>query len=1274
MEAAMERYNSNSIKAEKQEQVESPFSSNEWEQMFDSLEHSAMILDHTHKVLFVNSATQKLLKKNSNQLVGKKCYEIFHGTVNPIDGCPMEKLLSNKKQNKVNAQVDEAGHNFMVSCSPVFINGEKNPKIFHLALDISERIKAEEQAVQNAATQELISYISTKVINSDVENTNNIFSNSLEKIGDFFKADRGFLFLFDSKKCKISEKHEWRREGIGPHIDNFLELSCEKDLPWFANKINKIKNIYIAHIKQSSMSTAEKQYFIKQGIHSLLAVPICYKQKLYGFIQFDYVTFKSIDCEKIFPVLQTVGEIMLQALANKEAHLNLKRERDFLDLLMNNIPDNIYFKDNQLRFTKINNSQAKALGINKPEDAIGKRDGYFFESNFGQQAQLDENAIIVNNKIIKDKEEKVIRSDGKLFWASATKVPLIDDMGENHGIVGISRDITERVLRRKKNENINKLTTYLLGPDEIFQKLKNVLDKMVETLDLSFARIWLVRPGDICDTTCRFGPQKGTASNCKNGHNCLHLVASSGNNTRLNGSRKRIPIGYYKVGKTANSPELKVVSNDITNDTLIEYPNWAKKNKLKAFSGFRLKAEDNSTLGVIGIFSKHKISTDDASLLGSLSHDISQVLFSYNSKMAIKYSEIKFRALFDDAPIGYHELDKDGIIVNVNKTELDLLGYSAGEMIGKPVWTFACGNTVKKRVLSKLSNGRASKKGFETTILTKDGRTLPIFVYDKILQDEYGKFIGIRSTLQDNSARKKAETKLSESEEKFRSISQAATDAIISADQSGNVIFWNSAAFKIFGFTENEILGQSVEMLMPLSYRKIHSGALQKIKNGHKPTVMDKAVELVGRHKNGKEFPIELSVSTWKASGQYYFSAIVRNIEQRKTIEKQLQQSHKMEAIGTLAGGIAHDFNNILGAIMGYAELSIDDVDPKSITNENLKKLLISANRAKDLVKQILLYSRMDDYKSQPLQIHETVNETLDLLRATIPTTIRFNKNIQADKSLIMGDSGQIHQILLNLCNNAVQAIGNRAGTLAVTLKVVSEKGATNGTPTRKKGEYVKLAITDNGCGMHQSILDKIFDPFFTTKDVGEGTGLGLSVIKGIIEKMNGYINVKSKIDFGTTFTVFFPSTQEKATKDIITIAGEPTGDESILLVDDEIDLVDITKTKLEKLGYTVTCATDCMKALELFQNNADKFDVVITDQAMPVMTGKELSKSILKIRPNIPIILWTGYSDTIDETEALDLGIKRFMYKPVNIRDLVGIVRDVLDVKIPTMQEDNYN
>jgi len=380
--------------------------------------------------------------------------------------------------------------------------------------------------------------------------------------------------------------------------------------------------------------------------------------------------------------------------------------------------------------------------------------------------------------------------------------------------------------------------------------------------------------------------------------------------------------------------------------------------------------------------------------------------------------------------------------------------------------------------------------------------------------------------------------------------------------------------------------------------------------------------------------------------------------------ERQLQLLMKMQAIGTLAGGIAHDFNNILFPILGFTELTMEDVPADSQAHTNLEEILKATNRAKDLVQQILTFSRQSDYERKPLRVHFIVKEALKLLRASIPTSIEIQSELNEDCGPIKGDPTQIHQVVMNLCTNAYHAMAESGGTLKVSMEeIVIGIDDMLENIGMKYGPHVHLRVSDQGVGMEPAVLERIFEPYFTTKEPGKGTGLGLSVIHGIVKNHGGHIRVNSSPGHGTTFDVYLPIIEETEIEDETDAeVKDAHGTEHIMVVDDEETIVTMERKILERLGYRVTSNTDSIEALREFTDHPEMYDLVITDMTMPHMTGDLLAKKMLDIKPTLPVILCTGFNERISEEKALELGIAKFVMKPVITDELTDAIRTALD------------
>ncbi len=390
----------------------------------------------------------------------------------------------------------------------------------------------------------------------------------------------------------------------------------------------------------------------------------------------------------------------------------------------------------------------------------------------------------------------------------------------------------------------------------------------------------------------------------------------------------------------------------------------------------------------------------------------------------------------------------------------------------------------------------------------------------------------------------------------------------------------------------------------------------------------------------------------------------------QKRLQDQLQQAQKMEAIGALAGGIAHDFNNILTPIIGYAEimrLTLENgkVHEKSTILRDLNQILQAGMRAKDLVNQILTFSRQQDHQAKPLQIHTVIREALKLLRSSIPTSVEIRESIVDHDTLVLADPTQIHQVVMNLCTNAYQAMRDSGGILAVELshQEIQSDGQGISDLHLLPGAYLLLKISDTGIGMEQMVLDRIFDPYFTTKRLGEGTGLGLAVVRGIVKNHHGSITVCSRPKEGTSFHIYLPRiTQEEAKKETPLPEHPPTGTEHILIIDDEPTITLLERRLLEGLGYHVTSISDPLEALQLISAHPDGCDLVLTDMSMPGMNGAELAQKILQIRADMPIVLCSGFSELINEKKAKAIGVREYVMKPLIRNEIAQAIRRSLD------------
>ena len=498
----------------------------------------------------------------------------------------------------------------------------------------------------------------------------------------------------------------------------------------------------------------------------------------------------------------------------------------------------------------------------------------------------------------------------------------------------------------------------------------------------------------------------------------------------------------------------------------------------------------------------------------------------------------------------------------------------------------------------------------------------------------------------------------SQMRKQFEVIAETIPVPLLILNEAGEIYFANLNAQKTYGYSAE-------------TFFELNASALYHSPEDRKrfvKTLLDKG-EVNGfrtdlKKSDGSVFPAILFSRRFDFDGQPSHLTVVHDLTELIALEKQLQQAHKMESIGTLAGGIAHDFNNILSIILGNTELVLDDTPDWNPAHHNIQQIKTASLRAKDVIRQLLSFSRKTEQEQKPMDISPVLKESLKLIKSSLPSSIEIRENIPDFCHTILADTTQIHQVLINLCTNAAQAMSENGGVLEIAVNTFNRETNIEGEfDNLPAGNYLELIVKDTGSGIDAKTVEKIFDPYFTTKEVGKGTGMGLAVVHGIIKNHNGYIYVNSAIRKGTCFTIFFPIVADPPEPKSCTIVDTyPQGTETILFVDDEEDIVEIVAQVLTKLGYKVEAFTSPAKALEMFKANPDDFDLVISDMTMPQMSGKILSNKIKALRSDIPIIICTGYSSLMDEKESKIAGISAYAMKPVSMTEMSKLIREILD------------
>ncbi|MDA8126293.1 MAG: PAS domain S-box protein [Deltaproteobacteria bacterium] len=873
-------------------------------------------------------------------------------------------------------------------------------------------------------------------------------------------------------------------------------------------------------------------------------------------------------------------------------------------------------------------------------------------------------------------EMEFYRKNGETLWMETTLSFLRDQAGNRCGIVAVSREITERKRfqekLRKKNEALaalNQLSRTLAAHFSLSAACKAAVGQVAETLRLDAALLFI---------------RKG---------NQLHLIAGLPEPNHQGIAEASVhQVGECLCGLAVSTGKPIYVSN-IWED---QRCTWQECRN----AGFRSFAALPLRLGgeVIGLLGAASVAEQDfATASHYLETAADQIAISiHNARLLdqtraytaqlqqaiaeretsqhrlesrereLTSAHLMLKNILNTVPARIFWKDRDGRFLGCNALFARDAGHERpDQIVGKTDFEMGWRDRAERyrnddRQIMETGEARI---GFEEPLTRSDGETIVLLTSKIPLRNEDGVITGILGTYQDITERKQAEEALRDSEAMLRSVFLAVPHAILVLNANRIVLTANEAAYEIFGYRREELIGRNSRFLYFSDEEYLQTGAALY---GNSLTTGASTIEVRMRRKEETEIWALLSAAPLRV-GNFATGAVVAvmDMTRRKVLEGQLRQSQKMEAIGTLAGGIAHDFNNILSAIMGYTEIAIADPALGERLRGYLRQVYGAGERARDLVKQILAFSRQGEGKLQPLRVSPIIKEVLKLLRASLPSTIQIRQELQSEEDTVLADATQIHQVLMNLCTNAAHAMRERKGELRIALFPVEVEPDDPLTTCHglAPGRYLKLTVSDTGSGIAPEIMNRIFDPFFTTKKKDEGTGMGLSVVHGIVKGCRGTVTAESEVGKGASFHVYLPLLTDAPVGKSGQLKEElPGGTERILFVDDEEVLVQLGKDMLKNLGYEVTGMTGSLEALEIFRTQPDRFDMVITDMTMPNLTGIELAQEVMRCRPEVPVILCTGFSEDLTPEKAKFFNLRELLMKPLLISQLATAIRRHLD------------
>jgi PAS domain S-box-containing protein len=1112
-------------------------------------------------------------------------------------------------------------------------------------IDNTERKTSEPTLTRTRAFGLLVKALSNQLINLPYGQIDTMITNTLELIGEFVLADRSYVFQFSNDMRRMDNTHEWCAETVDPQINKLKQLPTE-DYPWWMEKINHNKVINISRIADMPADALPEKLLLEaQDIKSLLVIPLVSDAHPFGFIGFDSVHYERRWHPEIISILKLAGGIIANALQRIQIEHFIQSE---LDLAIKLNSSSSFQETLQICLhaaisvsgldcggiylvNRHDETISLAFHVGLPHLFVEQAATYTFDSPHAQ--------LILQGKPIYQQFSSInIERNEALLTENLQAIAIIpiSFKGEVIACINIASHTLTRIpeFARKGMESV----TAHIGAaiiqarhEKEIAEAKNNLETLFDTIE-DFLFI-IDMEGTVIHTNAHVQKQLGYSPENLKGKHILDLH----------------PEEQHDQAKK------NIAAMCAGTDTSCRVP-------LKTGSGSLIPVETKVTFGV----------WNNQQVLFGISRDVSKRMLSEQS---LTESEKRFRELTKLLPLPLFETDTNGTITYTNRKSFEVFGYTQEDLLqGISAAQFFIPEQQQKSAndFETITQERTQPQEFKAVRM--DGSRFPALLYSSpIIQN--GVESGTRCIVVDLTEIKKAEKAVRKSllqariVNEFQSLIDNIPGTVYRTNDLDRTTILSMASEFQQSYTAEALekeLFESGAMIHPEDSNAVSASnlILKTEKTSH---------ALIYRviMKNGSIRWVEdRKTSVFSSNGLFTgIDGILFDItdritaqEEKRQLEAYLRKTQRIETIGTLAGGIAHDFNNILTPILGYAEMGVLSPNNVEPTHEYFTEIMRAAERAQNLVSQILTFSRTREISMAIVSVQSIVDEALKLLRPSIPSTIAIKQHVGTPCGNILADPSQIHQVVVNLCTNAFQAMEQSGGVLTIELREIRpDAGIRRVLPKLKAESYVQLNISDTGSGMDEPTMERIFEPFFTTKSVNKGTGLGLSVVHGIITSFKGEITVESKTDQGSTFRVYLPVINEKAV--VSSVKEHPIkGNGRILFVDDEPATREIMTMMITKLGFNIEALSSPRQALELFRQQPRRFDLIITDLTMPEMTGIELAGELHKTLPELPVILMTGYGKEIESTEPLsNYGISRFMKKPVNMKQLAATINEVI-------------
>ena len=915
----------------------------------------------------------------------------------------------------------------------------------------------------------------------------------------------------------------------------------------------------------------------------------------------------------------------------------LEQERLTLRMLIDNLPDGLFLKDRESRFTFANQFIAELMGAPDPSLLQGKTDSDFYAKEVAATFRADDRAVMESQKSLINKEESTSLS-GRQRWFLTTKVPLVNTRGAVTGLLGITRDITQRKELERKNQQ---------------------LATLVESSDDAIVGYDLNR----------------------------RITVWNGGAERLYG---------YTEGEMVGTPTSQTIPPELEEEARLMREQVMQGGQVTRYETTRLRKDGSKIMVSLSLSA---IRDTEGRIVGmaSTAHDITG---RKRAEEALRDSKRQLTDIIDFLPDATLAIDREGHVIIWNKAIERMTGIPAAQMIGRGdhAYTIPFYGEAREHLMDFVHKD-CEEIPVRYSSITREGDTLSAevfcnalynnkgaWVYSKVspLCDKSGSIIGVIESIRDITERKQAEEVLRESQRRLSDIVDFLPDATFAIDTEGTITAWNRAIEQMTGKTKEQMLGRrNYEYAIPFYGRRYPM--LVDLIFDNREEIKEKYafVDRRGDTPVGEGFAPLLR----EGKGAHFWGAAtilrnergkivgaiesIRDITDRKRAEEekaklegQLQQAQKMESVGRLAGGVAHDFNNMLVVILGHTEMALEQVDPTQSLHADLEEIRKAAERSAALTRQLLAFARKQTVAPRVLDLNQIVEGMLTMLERLVGENVHLTWQPKADLWPVMVDRSQIDQILTNLCVNARDAIADVGKITIETGNSAIDEAYCADHPGFVAGEYVLLAVTDDGRGMDKETQSHLFEPFFTTKEMGKGTGLGLATVYGIVKQNNGFINVYSEPGHGTRFTIYLlrHSGKTEQARGQEAEGSAQRGHETILLVEDELASLNLIRKMLERQGYIVLAASTPGEAIRLAREHAGEIHLLMTDVVMPEMNGRDLARRLLSLFPHLKRLFASGYTaNVIAHQGVLDEGM-HFIQKPFSRKDLAAKVREALD------------